>query len=81
MLRGTVEAVVHATLAGQMLILFRIIEQTRPAEKQQRYNQIKMVSHLFRLFNSKVRAVMRTYMVSFPKYSHICFTMYTVLKA
>ena len=53
-LRGTVKAVIHATLAGRMLILCRIIELTRPAEKQQRYNQMKTVSHLFRLFDSKV---------------------------
>ena len=51
---GTVEAVIHVTLVGRMLILCRIIKQTRPAEKQQCYNQMKTISHLFRLFDSKV---------------------------
>ena len=37
-----------------MLILCQIIKLTRPAEKQQCYNQMKTVSHLFRLFDSKV---------------------------
>ena len=52
--RGTVKAVVRATSAGRMLILRRIIEQTRPAEKQQRYNQMKTGSHLSRLCCTKV---------------------------
>ena len=52
--RGTVKAVVRATSAGRMLILRRIIEQTRPAEKRQRYNQMKTGSHLSRLCCTKV---------------------------
>ena len=52
--RGTVKAVVRVTSAGRMLILCRIIEQIRPAEKQQRYNQMKMGSHLSRLCYTKV---------------------------
>ena len=52
--RGTVNAVVRAKSAGRMLILRRIIEQTRPAEKQQRCNQMKTGSHLSRLCYTKM---------------------------
>ena len=59
MVRGTVKAVVRATSTGRMLILRRLIEQTRPAEKQQRYNHMKMGSHLSCLCYTKVLCLER----------------------
>ena len=54
MVWGTVKAVVRMISAGRMLILRQIIEQTRSAEKEQHYNQMKTVSHLSRLCYTKV---------------------------